>query len=108
MEEGNQHNFGVNSKGIITSGSIVTKKEIYNHLKEIASQLDIRISEQNLSATRVYAKSGLCRIKGEYVMIMEKRLSLSEKIAVLGDVLKSFPTDHIYIIPAVREFLNKI
>ncbi|NOY68995.1 MAG: hypothetical protein GXP53_05810 [Deltaproteobacteria bacterium] len=73
---------------------------------EIAGKINIRISEQNLKTTGVNAKSGLCRIKGEPVFIMDKRLILSEKILLIGNTLNQFPLDDIYIVPAVRNFLN--
>lgn len=84
------------------------KKELYSHLKEIAGKINIRISEQNLKATGVNAKSGLCRVKGEPVFIMDKRLMLSEKIMLIGNALNLFPLDNIYIVPAAREFLDSL
>ena len=73
----------------------------------MAGKLEIRISEQNLRVTGVNAKSGLCRVKGEWVLILEKKLTLSEKIEILSESLKSMPIDELYIVPAVREHLNR-
>lgn len=81
------------------------KKELYRHLIDTASKLEIKVSEQNLRATNVNAKSGLCQVKGEYVFIMDKHLPLSEKIDLLSACLRSKPLDNIYIVPAVREFI---
>ena len=81
------------------------KKELYQHLIETAEKLNIKVSEQNLRVTNVNAKSGLCQVKGEYVFIMDKHLTLSEKIELLSECLQSQPLDSIYIIPAVREFI---
>jgi hypothetical protein len=81
------------------------KSELYRHLIEIAAKLDIRVSEQNLQVTNINAKSGLCQVKNEYVFIMDKKLTLSEKVDLLSECLKSKPLDAIYIVPAVREYL---
>ena len=83
------------------------KTELYRHLTETASKLGIRVSEQNLRTTNVNAKSGLCQVKGEFVFIMDKHLLLSEKIAILSECLKSRNLDDIYIVPAVRDHINR-
>ena len=74
---------------------------------EIAEKLDIRVAEQNLRTTGVNAKSGLCRIRGERVFIMDKRLLVNEKIELLADCLRQMPLEEIYIMPAVRNILDK-
>ncbi|MBS0014240.1 MAG: hypothetical protein KFF46_09745 [Desulfobacterales bacterium] len=83
------------------------RKQIYQHLMEIAEKLDIRVAEQNLRTTGVNAKSGLCRIRGEWVFIMDKRLLVNEKIELLADCLRQMPLEEIYIMPAVRNILDK-
>ncbi len=85
----------------------MNKKDIYNQLIDIASKLKIRVSEQNLRVTNVNAKSGLCQVKGEFVFIMEKKLTVSEKAELLSECLKTMPLDDIYVVPAVREFLGR-
>ncbi len=80
--------------------------ELYQHLKEIAARFDITVSEQNLRVTGVNAKSGLCRVKGEQMFIMDKHLSDREKAETLSGCLRDLPLDDIYIIPAVRKYLQ--
>ena len=79
--------------------------ELYQHLQEIASKLGITISEQNLRATGVNAKSGLCRVKGQQVFIMDKHLTVREKIETLSECLRQLPLDDIYLMPAIRKYL---
>lgn len=80
--------------------------KLYQHLKEIATRFDITVSEQNLRTTGVNARSGLCKIKGEQIFIMDKHLSDREKAQALSDCLREFPLNDIYIIPAIRKFLE--
>jgi hypothetical protein len=84
----------------------VKRKQIYQHLVEAASKAGIRVTEQNLRVTGVNAQSGLCRIRGESVFIMDKALGVNEKIRILADCLRQFPTEEIYIMPAVRKILE--
>lgn len=79
--------------------------ELYQHLQEIAAKLDIVISEQNFKATGVNAKSGLCKVKGQQVFIMDKHLTIREKIEMLSDCLRQMPLDDTYVMPAIRKHL---
>lgn len=81
--------------------------EIYQNLKDIAAKVDVAVSEHNLRATGINAKSGLCRVRGKQRFIMDKHLPVREKIEVLGDCLADLSLDDIYIVPAVRKFLDR-
>jgi hypothetical protein len=83
------------------------RRQIYQHLVEVAGKTGIRVAEQNLRATGVNAKSGLCRIRDESVFIMDKRLTANEKIELLTECLRQMPLDEIYIMPAIRNILNR-
>lgn len=63
--------------------------ELYQHLKDLAARLDIRVAEQNFRATGVNAKSGFCIVKEEKRFIMDKHLTVREKLETLGDYLKT-------------------
>ena len=81
--------------------------QMYHKLKELAEQLCIRVSERNLRDNPgIKARSGLCKIKGEYLFIMDKGLPIQIKIRELAECLRQQPNDHIYVVPAVRELLD--
>jgi hypothetical protein len=79
--------------------------ELYQQLQELASKLGISVSEQNLRATGVNAKSGLCKVKGQQVFIMDKHLTSREKVEALSECLRQLPLDNVYIMPAIRKYL---
>jgi hypothetical protein len=80
-------------------------EQIYQGLIDLADRLGIVVSEQKLSTENLKVKSGLCKIKGQFVMILDKQLSIHKKCAILATCLSDMPHDSIFIIPAVREFL---
>lgn len=82
-------------------------EQVYQELKDLAEKFDIRISEQNLQKTGVRAKSGFCKIKGEKRFIMDKRKPIQEKNLILASFLRKMPHEDIFIVPAVRELLNR-
>jgi|WetSurMetagenome_2_1015567.scaffolds.fasta_scaffold139439_2 hypothetical protein len=79
--------------------------ELYQQLQGIASKLGITVSEQNLRVTGVNAKSGLCRVKGQQVFIMDKHMTTREKVETLSECLRQLPIDDIYLVPAIRKYL---
>ena len=81
--------------------------QLYQHLKELAAKLDIAVAEQNMRVTGVNAKSGLCIVKEQKLFIMDKHLTVREKNEVLGRCLRNLPIEDIYVMPAVRKYLEK-
>ena len=80
---------------------------LYQELKDLAERMQITVSEQNLKATGIKVKSGLCRVKGQNMFIMDKHKSLQKKIDILAEQLAGMPHEDMYLIPAVRELLEK-
>jgi hypothetical protein len=82
-------------------------EQLYQELIDLAEKLQITVSEQNLRKTGVKAKSGLCKVKGKYLFIMDKHKSIQKKINLLSENLAVVPHENIYIKPAIRELLDK-
>jgi len=51
---------------------------------------------------------GLCLLKGEYVLIINSKAAIRDKIRALGIALKHFDYENIYILPVLRELLDRI
>jgi hypothetical protein len=80
---------------------------LYQHLKELAAKLDITVAEQNMRVTGVNAKSGLCIVKDRKMFIMDKHLTVREKLETLAECLRNLPLDDIYVMPAIRKYLDR-
>lgn len=80
---------------------------LYQELKELAEKLSIEVTEQNFRATGVNAASGLCKVKGKALFLIDKHKSLHKKIQILSEFLCELPRGEIYMLPAVREHLSK-
>jgi len=51
---------------------------------------------------------GLCLLKGEYVLIINSKAAIRDKIRTLGMALKHFDHENIYMLPVLRELLEGI
>ena len=82
-------------------------EQIYQELKDLAEKLALTVSEQNLRTAGIKVKIGLCKVKGKDMFIMDKHKSIHKKIKILTAQLADMPHENIYLIPAIREMLNK-
>ena len=82
-------------------------EQIYQELKDLAEKLGIAVSEQNLRKTGISVKSGLCKVKGKQIFVMDKHKSIYKKNVILTLLLKELPHENIYVVPAVRDLISK-
>ena len=80
---------------------------LLNQLEELAGKLGIEIRYGNIGSDESHRLGGLCRFNGKYVLIMHSRLTGKEKIGVIAKTLKGFETGDVYVIPVIRELLDK-
>jgi hypothetical protein len=83
---------------------------IIEQLEELIRRFGVQIRNEAIKQDEdsVKVAGGLCLFKGEYVLIINSKLALSDRIRTLGAALKHFDLDEIYIRPALRELLNGI
>ncbi|MBC8200333.1 MAG: hypothetical protein ISS67_06780 [Desulfobacterales bacterium] len=82
-------------------------EQLYQNLIEIAEKLNVKVSEKNFRKTGKYIQSGLCRVKNENLFMIDKHLPVSKKNIILAELLNKMPLENIYIMPVVRDFVNK-
>ena len=79
---------------------------IYQELKDLAEKLEVTVSEQNFRTSGIKIKSGLCKVKGKNLFVMDKHKSLKKKIEILASQLAAIPHEDVFIVPAIRELLD--
>jgi hypothetical protein len=80
--------------------------QLFQEMKLLAEKLDITVTEQNFRKTGINIKSGFCKVKGRNYFYIDKDLPVSKKNEILAEFLSGLEYDNIYIIPALRDFLN--
>ncbi|MDL1967013.1 MAG: hypothetical protein LWW97_00345 [Deltaproteobacteria bacterium] len=81
-------------------------EQIYQELKDLVEKLGITVSEQNIRKTGISIKSGICKVKGKQIFIMDKHKSIHKKNVILTSFLKELPHEDIYVVPAVRDLIS--
>jgi hypothetical protein len=82
--------------------------ELYGHLRELAERLAITVEEHSFKNARVQVKSGLCRVKGQWVYVMDRHLSAPRKNRLLGTCLAGRVGEGVYVLPAVRDYIDRL
>jgi hypothetical protein len=80
---------------------------LINQLEELAGKLGIEIRYGNIPGEDSHRMGGLCRVNGKYILIIHSRLTVKEKIGILTKTLKGFEMDDVFVIPVIRELLDK-
>lgn len=80
---------------------------ILSHLEALAHTLGIKVRYEDLEGETAFPAGGLCRIRDEHVIIVNERASLREKIQTLARALRRFDLSHVYLKPALRDFLEE-
>jgi len=81
-------------------------EQLYEELREVAEKLDIAVVEHNFKHAGIRVKSGFCLVKNQRHCIIDKHIRIKKKIAVLAECLGTFPYDHVFMVPAVRDLLE--
>lgn len=77
-------------------------------LEAAADQLGIKVSYEPLQTSGIATgmRGGLCRVKGAYRVIIDKRASDEERVATLATAIASFDTTELELPPQVRDLLR--
>ncbi|MDO9567352.1 MAG: hypothetical protein Q7J15_11520 [Candidatus Desulfaltia sp.] len=86
---------------------MMNPEQLYQSLIEIAEKLNVKVSEKNFRKTGIYIQSGFCKVKGKDFFIIDKHLPVFKKNIILAGLLNKMPLENIYIMPVVRDFVNK-
>jgi hypothetical protein len=79
--------------------------ETLKELEQIAEKKSIRVSYESIGGE--LGAGGLCKVKGEHRVIVDKRATDGEKVTVLAQALSRFPLDDVSISDKTRELIEK-
>jgi hypothetical protein len=75
-------------------------------LEQAADKLGIKVSYEALA--EVAYGGGLCKVKGSYRVIIDKRATVGERVSTLARALASFDTDGVHMTPSARELVDEL
>ena len=84
----------------------MNEEVLLNQLEDLAEKLGILVRDENINIEESSSSGGLCRIEGEYVLILNSKATVKEKNQVMINALQQFDLSDIYIKPVIRELLE--
>jgi len=82
----------------------VKLEPILEELEAAAGKLGVKVTYESLGDS--VAGGGLCKVKGEYRVIIEKRGTTGEKVVTLAKALAQLDTEGIFLSPGARDLLR--
>ncbi len=80
-------------------------ESILEELQSAAKKLGVAVSYEVLGDS--VAGGGLCKVKGAYRVIIEKRGTPGEKAVTLAKALAALDTEGVFLTPAARDLVEK-
>jgi len=81
-------------------------EQITEALEQAATQLGVKVRYETMTGETIGA-GGLCKIRGEWMVIMDRRATASDRAAMLVEALTGFDTDGVFLPPQIRDALNQ-
>ena len=78
---------------------------VLEDLESAAAKMGVKVTYENLGDT--IAGGGLCKVKGAYRVIIEKRGTVGEKAVTLAKALAALDTEAVFLTPAARDLVDK-
>lgn len=72
-------------------------------LKTAAQKLSIEILFADLSDPDIPTQSGVCKIRGADLIVVDQRLSLQRQVEVILNIFQQFDWEDVYIASWIRE-----
>jgi len=81
---------------------------LLERLESAAAEVGVKVSYEQLATSVGLGKGGLCRVKGQFRVIIDKRASAAERVATLAGALGRFDAQlaALDLAPEVRDALE--
>ncbi len=80
-------------------------EQLTEALEQAANQLGIQVRYDTMTGD-VAGGGGLCKLKGQWCVIIDRKTPPADRAATLTDALAQFDTDGVFLPPKVREALT--
>lgn len=82
--------------------------KVLEHLEGFAHKLGVEVVYQRLGTDEYSTVGGLCKVKGTYKVFLDRSEPIERRIQILARELSSFNRDNVYVLPFVREILERV
>lgn len=84
------------------------EQKILEQLEEVARGLGMEVRYEAMKGESSFSPGGLCRLQGNYLLIINSRASLGERIRAMAQAVNRFDLSQVYLLPGLRELLERL
>jgi hypothetical protein len=84
------------------------ERSLLGQLEDLARSLGIEVRYEMLKREGAFAQGGLCRLKGQYLLLVNSKAPNRDKIEALALAVNRFDLSQVFMKPNLREFLARI
>jgi hypothetical protein len=84
------------------------ERSLLGQLEDLARSLGIEVRYEMLKREGAFAQGGLCRLKGQYLLLVNSKAPNRDKIEALALAVNRFDLTQVFMKPSLREFLARI
>ena len=81
---------------------------LLGQLEDLARCLGIEVRYELLKREGAFTQGGLCRLKGQYLLLVNSKAANRDKIEALALAVNRFDLSQVFMKPGLREFLARI
>ena len=75
-------------------------------LEEAATKVGVTVQHDSITGEGA-GQGGLCKVKGQWRIIVDRKATPGEKVVVLAQALGAFDLEGVYLSPEVRDLLAR-
>ena len=91
----------------VKGDTLLDENTLLGQLEELARSLSIDLRYEPIKKEGSFYPGGLCRLKGEYVLIINSTASIRDRILALTRAVSRFDLSRVYLRPGLREHLGR-
>lgn len=81
-------------------------RTVLGHLEAVAEQLGVEIRYEPMEGEAVLSPGGMCRIRGQAVIIVNAKAPLGDQVRTVAKALRRLDLSHLYLRPGIRDLLE--
>lgn len=84
------------------------ERSLLGQLEDLARGLGIEVRYEMLKREGASTQGGLCRLKGQYLLLVNSKAPNRDKIEALALAVNRFDLRQVFMKPGLRDFLARI
>ena len=84
----------------------MTPRRVLSELESLAARVGISVRAEPFGRGVLEGRGGLCWVDGKPIVVMDDKLPVADRIAVLAGALSRFDLEAVHVAPLVRETIE--